>query len=105
MKLHFPSPINSSSVIVVEDIVSANKMNPHFPCVALLGVHLNEEKLSYLLNLGITRVIIALDNDATLQALRIAKKFCVDTRVLHLRRDFKDDTEENLKAIAEKLWT
>ena len=103
VKLHFPSPFKGDSVILVEDIISANKMDKHFPCIALLGVHLSEEKLNFLLTLGVKRVIIALDNDATLQALRIAKRYCVNTRVLHLQRDFKDDTEENLKAIAEKL--
>lgn len=99
-KLHFPSPINSNAVILVEDIISANKMNPHFPCVALLGVHLSEAKLDYLLTQGISHVIIALDNDATRQAIRIARRFCISTSILPLLVDLKDDTEEHLEEIA-----
>lgn len=101
--LHFPSPIRSKSVIVVEDIPSANKMDRYYPCVALLGTHLNEEKLSYLLNLGIRHVIIALDNDATRKAVMLSRKFCVNTTILPLQRDLKDETDERLKEIATSL--
>lgn len=102
-KLHFPCPIDSSVVILVEDIPSANKMNPHFPCVALLGVHLSDAKLEYLLTQGISHVIIALDNDATRQAIRIARRFCIQTSILPLQKDLKDETEDNLKEIASVL--
>ena len=44
-KLHFPSPMDCSIVLLVEDIISAEKMNPYFPCVSLLGVHLSEDKV------------------------------------------------------------
>ena len=98
-----PSPITGKHVILVEDIISANKMNPYFPCVALLGVHLNEEKMEHLLKLGISHVIIALDNDATRQAIRIARKWCVNTSILPLARDLKDESDEALQEIAEYL--
>lgn len=101
--LHFPSPINSSVVLLVEDIPSANKMNPYFPCVALLGVHLSEDKVNYLLTQGITSVIIALDNDATLQAIKLARKFAIASYILPLQRDLKDETDERLQEIAGEL--
>ena len=101
--LHFPSPIRSKQVIVVEDIPSANKMDKYFPCVALLGTNLNEEKLKYLLTLGIRHVIIALDNDATRQAIRLARKYCMTTTILPLQRDLKDESDEQLGVIAQQL--
>ena len=99
-KLHFPSPMDCSIVLLVEDIISAEKMNPYFPCVSLLGVHLSEDKVDYLLTQGITSVIIALDNDATLQAIRLARKFAIASYILPLQRDFKDETDERLEEIA-----
>lgn len=102
-KLHFPSPIKSDIVLLVEDIISANKMNVYFPCVALLGVHLSVEKVEYLLTQGISSVIIALDNDATRQAIKLARKYAIASYVLPLQRDFKDETEERLQQIAEEL--
>lgn len=102
--LHFPSPINSSSVILVEDIISANKMHKYFPTVALLGTNLNEEKLEYLFQNGIRHVIIALDNDATRKAIKLAKKFCISCSILPLRKDLKDEEDEYLYQIAEKLY-
>jgi len=101
--LHFPAPIQSDTVLLVEDIPSANKMNPFYPCVALLGVHLNEDKIAYMNKQGITKFIIALDNDATRQAIRIARKWMVDLQVLPLERDLKDESWERLQEIAESL--
>lgn len=101
--LHFPSPIRGKACIIVEDIPSANKVDKLFPCVALLGTHLNEEKLSYLLNLGIRHVIIALDNDATRKAIKLTRKFCINTSILPLQRDLKDEPEESLKRIIGEL--
>jgi len=101
--LHFPSPLRSKSVIIVEDIPSANKMDRYFPCVCLLGTHLNEYKLEYLLNLGINHVIIALDNDATRKSIQISRKYMVKTSILPLQKDLKDQTDEDLKDIARRL--
>ncbi len=102
-KLHFPSPLTSDSLILVEDIPSAEKMDKHYPTVSLLGVNLNEAKLNLLLDNGVKRVIIALDNDATRFALRIAKKYMIETTVLPLERDLKDETNERLIKIAQDI--
>lgn len=102
-KLHFPVPIRASTCLLVEDIISANKMCPYYPCVALLGVHLNEEKVEYLLTQGISSVIIALDNDATRQAIKLARRFAIASYVYPLQRDLKDETDERLQEIAEEL--
>jgi len=101
--LHFPATVQGRSVILVEDIASAEKMFPYYPCVALLGVNLNEVKMEYLLQQGINHVIIALDNDATRQAIRIARKWIVKLSILPLERDLKDETDERLKEIAEGI--
>ena len=101
--LHFPSPFYGDTIMLVEDIPSANKMNEFFPCAALLGVHLSEEKLDYLLKLGVKRAILALDNDATRQALRLSRRYIISTEVLALQRDLKDEPEERLKDMAEAL--
>lgn len=78
-------------------------MNAVFPCVALLGVHLSEAKIEYLMKQAIINFIIALDNDATRQAIKIARKYCINTRILPLERDLKDEPYERLIEIAEKL--
>lgn len=101
--LHFPSPPEGDTCVIVEDIPSANRMDRYFPCVALLGTNFNEEKIELLLDCGIRRVIIALDEDATRKAIRLTRKYMLDTRVLPLQRDLKDESEAKLLALAEEL--
>ena len=101
--LAFVRKIIGKEVLLVEDILSARAMSPHYPTVALLGVHLNYAKVDYLYSIGVTKAHIALDNDATLQAIKTKRLHCLIDRVILLQRDLKDETEEKLIEIAESL--
>ena len=101
--LHFPERIVGSSCLLVEDLLSARIMAPHFPTVALLGTHLNQEKVDYLYDQGIDDCIIALDNDATDKAIKIHRLTPIVSGVIMLSIDLKDDTPENIQRIAERI--
>ena len=101
--LAFPRRVVYKHVLLVEDILSARAMSTYFPTAALLGIHLNHAKVDYLYNEGITKATVALDNDATLQAIRIKRLHPIVNNVILLERDLKNETDEKLQEIAEKL--
>jgi hypothetical protein len=101
--LHFPSRITQGHVLLVEDRASANKMFPYFPTVALLGVHLNANKIEYMLQCGIKGGIIALDEDATSQAVKILREESFVSSILTLERDLKDEPPSRLLQITKRI--
>lgn len=92
-------------VIVVEDQISAAKVaQAGYTGVALTGSYLGEEKVIELARAKPTRLVIALDADATGEAFKAARKWGLAfpaIQVLPLQQDIKDmkhtDVEELLK--------
>jgi len=82
------------TIVLVEDIVSALKVWQAGPtAVALLGTHVNADKVRELAMMRPKEVVIALDKDATSEAFRIARKWGLafpKVRVAMLQRDLKD---------------
>lgn len=83
-------------VVLVEDWVSCETLD--VPAVALLGTNLRQELVTVLSNIT-DRLVIALDNDATLKAIKLKEQvsfFFKQVDVLHLPKDPKDMNEEEL---------
>lgn len=85
-------------VIIVEDQFSAIRASDYLTSVALLGTHLNEERVSEIRNSGLTPVWLALDNDAFAKAVgyRIKYRNSLNPIVLKLNKDLKDLTNQEL---------
>ena len=104
--LHFEwhSEEESDSWVVVEDIVSAKRVAKYKNCIALLGTHLNDDSVSFLIDMGIKNIYIALDQDAWSVAYKLKEKYSLFFRNFSVitwsntRKDPKDQTEEQLKA-------
>jgi hypothetical protein len=86
-----------ATVVIVEDQLSAIKVStvdgPYFGAVALLGSHLNTEKVREIALLRPDTVLFALDADATSLSFRYAREFGLAfkaSRVVILERDLKD---------------
>lgn len=92
-------------VVLVEDGLSALKIQQNGDTgVALLGTHLEATKVREISMQKPTEVIIALDNDATAQALRMAGTWGLAfprTRVAVLERDLKDVSRDEVRRILE----
>jgi len=101
--LHFPSHHTGEVVLLVEDVSSANRMNPFFPTVALLGTNLNSSKIEYMTANGIKHGIIGLDEDATVKACKLARKESFVIGVHALLVDIKDDSVAGMLALANTL--
>jgi len=92
--LYFPWNLHkiTDTIVVVEDFLSAIKVNRYLPCVALLGCNLGENEAAHLRTLA-PRLVIALDNDATSKALSLSKEYKLlfqNIAVQHLDKDPKD---------------
>lgn len=105
--LHFPRPLNKRyhrRIILVEDIISANKINQidRVACLALLGTHISDVTMQYLAAItdGIT---VMLDPDAIKTALRIRKRYALMFKqpiaVVQLRADPKDTPLKKLQEL------
>jgi len=93
-KLHFilgPEG-KGDKCIVVEDIPSAIKASKYMTAVALLGSHINDLQAAHLARLFST-VILALDNDAFLKAIKLMNKYTFyfkEFKLLRLQEDIKN---------------
>lgn len=97
--MDFGESLDSDQLIIVEDQISRIKLNQHgYNAVALLGTHLSMDKAREIQQFKAKQVILALDEDATDKAFRVAKKFGLawgDTRVVMMGQDVKDtDSDE-----------
>lgn len=93
---------NSDALVVVEDIVSALRLTTHVDAVSLMGTALSDDKQKEIRESRYEKVYLALDEDATLKALR-TKRACSlylpNLQVLPLQRDIKDMPPDMLEEI------
>lgn len=87
-----------NTVILVEDIPSAVRLSAYVSAIALLGTTIDPRDIP-LISAKWAHVVVALDPDATGQALRLRARLAgwfdwVD--LLFLNKDFKDMTEHEL---------
>lgn len=105
--LHFPCISNMteyrpSTLIVVEDILSAIRVSRFGQGVALLGTDLNVEKLKILLTgrIAFSTFVLALDPDALGKAVNLTKEFKLfmpQMKIASLSADPKDLSHEDLR--------
>ena len=101
--LHFPKHIGGSRAILVEDHKSATMMAADgFPAVALLGTHLNEAKIDYLINQGIIWLTLALDPDATGKSIQLSRQWTLIDQIIALDKDYKDMSHEERAEFSKK---
>lgn len=101
--LHFPLPVKSSSIVVVEDIPSAEKTCHVVPCCAILGTYLSPEKVAYLHSVGIRKIYIALDADATRKAVLTRRAYAVPSEIIVLPKDLKDCSFEEIETLTKRV--
>lgn len=96
----------TDTLIVVEDIVSALRINPYYDSVALLGTVFNAAKQREIRMQGYTHVFICLDKDATRTAARYSKTAGVNVpglKVKFLNKDIKNMSEEELNEFLKEI--
>ena len=84
--------------LIVEDIPSAVRASKYLNTCALLGTGIGLDRAVEIAD-NSTSVIVALDQDATSQSFRLAKKYSLlwgDVKVLPIKKDFKDMTEDEI---------
>jgi len=90
---------------IVEDIPSAIRVSSYANSVALLGTRITIERANEIVDFGTMPIIIALDQDATDEALRYVTRFALllnNPRALLLKKDCKNMTEKEVKEALKK---
>lgn len=96
----------SKSLVIVEDQVSAIKLAPYLHAVALLGTNLSEAKVEEIREEGYDHIHLALDNDATMEAVKAQLKWqhrLPQLCVRGLAKDIKDMNDEEFTALLPSL--
>lgn len=110
-KIHFPWVFNvamarADCIILVEDHISAGKVNRYHPSAALMGTSLGDKEVNMLKALT-DRIIFALDKDATTNAIELKRKYSgvfKSIGVLSLQQDPKDMSDEVLKGTFDRQF-
>src|SRR5690625_1972746 len=74
--LHFTFDISNpvTTVVAVEDYISAERIGKYVPCVSLLGTNLLGRDAVLLRELGVQSLVILLDSDANQASLKLRNK-------------------------------
>jgi hypothetical protein len=91
-------------VVVVEDTISAVKASRFYPTVALMGTHLDHEKVMELIQYG-DEIVLSLDQDASSVAYKYSEQFAVygNFRTVPLSKDIKNMNQEELGDWSERI--
>ena len=92
---------SSQKLYVVEDIYSAIRASKYVNAAAILGTHLNTERITTLKYLGCKENYLALDADAYEKAVRYCIYFRgqLPMRPVKLDKDLKNLTDEELRSV------
>lgn len=89
-----------SSLVLVEDIISAIKVGHITPTLCLFGSNISLKRLATLKQLGYNKIIIWLDWDKkeyAIDASRLAQSIGFDTQVIHTKLDPKEYNYADIK--------
>jgi hypothetical protein len=94
---------NSSTAIIVEDVVSALTISRYCTGIALLGTNLLQTHIDVLKNYK--KVGIALDKDASKKAVKILDDLALNMNVkfLLLEEDIKEMLDEDIKKLVDRV--
>lgn len=92
-------------VIIVEDQFSAIRASDYLTSVALLGTHLNEQRVAEIKASGLSPVYLALDADAWQKAVGYAIKYRsqLKPQLIRLTKDIKDMNTDELSLLIKGL--
>jgi len=96
----------TDTLIVVEDVLSALKLNPYFDAVALCGTVFSPDRQMEIKLKRYKTVYLALDNDATRTAAKVVKKNKItipNLKVKFLHKDIKDFDDTELEEFVESI--
>lgn len=90
----------SSTLILVEDQLSALRLAPHVHAVALLGTNVSDAKVAEYKQGKYTRVILSLDNDATYEAIKLTLRLrgSLPINVMGLEKDIKNMSTDEFES-------
>ena len=98
--IHIVGNVHSTSIILVEDIISAVKVGHITPTLCLFGSNISLKRLATLKLLGYNEVIIWLDWDKkeyAIKAAQLAQSIGLNSKVIHTKLDPKDYNFEEIK--------
>jgi len=109
--LHFPQAVNNNvtTIVLVEDVVSAHRFSKYIPSAAMLGTNLDKRAAVHLRQIGIQNVLFFLDADAnkTAEHNRKTHSLLFDQCAAAIRdtdgADPKDMNEEEILFWVEKI--
>lgn len=96
----------TDTLIVVEDIVSALRINPYYDSVALLGTVFNSAKQREIRMQNYKNVFMCLDKDATRTSAKYAKTAGVNVpglKVKFLEKDIKNMSDSELEEFSNAI--
>ena len=95
----------SDALIVVEDLYSAMRASDYINAAAILGTHLNDERISVIKHSQASVVYLALDADAFDKVIGYVKKFRNDVRMIpvKLTKDLKNMSPTELEEFFNEL--
>ena len=96
----------TDTLIVVEDIVSALRINAHFDSLAILGTTLTAEKQSEIRSQKYKDIFLCLDQDATRASARYVKNANFNIpglKVKFLKKDIKNMDNEELETFVNDI--
>lgn len=94
--LHNSTYINSTSLLVAEDIVSAIKISRFISCMPLFNAHISKEKLQRIYELGYKTLYIWLDPNKRNESIKFAEQarlYGLEARVIFSDKDPKEHDE------------
>jgi hypothetical protein len=94
--------VGSTSLVLVEDIISAMKVGHIHPTLTLFGSNISLKRLATLKLLGYNEVIIWLDWDKreyAIKAAQLAQSIGLEAQVIHTKLDPKDYTFEEISEL------
>ena len=97
---------NKNGTILVEDIPSAVRASKYVSAVALLGTAIGKDKAIEISEHAARPIVLALDQDATAKSFDIVRRYGLsweDTKILPLKKDLKDMTEDELCTTLKKV--
>jgi DNA primase len=96
---------HTTSLIIVEDQFSAIRASDFMSSAALLGTHLNDERIQEIKASGLSPVYLALDADAWGKTIKYVSTYRSQLRMIpvQLEKDIKDMTDEELTCLVSSL--
>lgn len=90
-------------LVLVEDVMSATKLNDYVDTAAILGTHLSEEMVMYLKSLNYKEIRLMFDRDATAKALGYVNKYkgVLNLSVLEVSKPYSDPKDIPRKELEE----